>query len=462
MNRDADLPLRTVPFEVANPERIPAQRYYDKEFYKLECQRFWPHVWQMACRLEEIPEVGDWIEYQILDKSVIVLRTKTGVRAFHNACRHRGVRLASGHGNCRRSGFVCPFHGWRYDMNGENTFVYGRRIFGEENLVKSDLALVSCRVETWGGSAFINFDDGAPPLRECLGTIAERLEAHQVDKQKMEWWRAAVLPVNWKLAMEAFMEAYHTMRTHPQLHALTPPEWETYGEDGARSTPRGPLSARKYVELVINFLEKVNAGMSGVLAASELAIAKSLSDMELPEDLPGAAKAFFGRFREEITVQGRARGVPTPDLNQLETTHPVKNVEFLFPNYFLLPMFSAMASYRIRPLGPETCLFELWSLALFPQDEKRQRPVAPAWDAHDDPSYPEIPRQDYANLPLQQLGLHAGGFEYMRLARKDEGLISNYQRLLDGYLAGVEPAKLAKATQVVCSGYNSPILDLGF
>ena len=56
------------PFPVTNPELIPAQRYYDEEFYKLECERLWPRVWQMACRLEEIPEVGCWVEYKILDK----------------------------------------------------------------------------------------------------------------------------------------------------------------------------------------------------------------------------------------------------------------------------------------------------------------------------------------------------------------------------------------------------------
>src|SRR3954462_9018337 len=80
-------PLREVPFKVTNPERIPAQRYYDQKFYELECKYLWPRVWQMAARLEEIPQVGVWVEYRILDKSVIVIRTKSGVKAFHNACR---------------------------------------------------------------------------------------------------------------------------------------------------------------------------------------------------------------------------------------------------------------------------------------------------------------------------------------------------------------------------------------
>jgi len=76
-----------------------------------------------AARLEEITHVGDWVEYKNLGKSAIIVRTKNGVKAFSNSCRHRGVQLASGAGNCKTQGFICPFHGWRYDMEGKNTFV---------------------------------------------------------------------------------------------------------------------------------------------------------------------------------------------------------------------------------------------------------------------------------------------------------------------------------------------------
>ena len=63
-------------------------------------EQLWPRVWQMACRLEEIPEPGDFVEYEILDQSVIVLRgDDREVRAFHNVCRHRGVKLVAGSGD---------------------------------------------------------------------------------------------------------------------------------------------------------------------------------------------------------------------------------------------------------------------------------------------------------------------------------------------------------------------------
>lgn len=91
--------VNEVPFKITDPERIPAQRYYDEEFFKLERELLWPHVWQMACRLEEIPEIGDYVTYRLLDQSVIVVRTASGVKAFQNACRHRGVQLTTDFGN---------------------------------------------------------------------------------------------------------------------------------------------------------------------------------------------------------------------------------------------------------------------------------------------------------------------------------------------------------------------------
>ena len=99
---------RPVPFTIENPERIPTPRYFDAEFYALETERLWPHVWQMACRLEQIAEIGDWVEYTNLGKSVIVVRAKDGVKAFHNACRHRGVPFVNegGHGNCKTPGLA--------------------------------------------------------------------------------------------------------------------------------------------------------------------------------------------------------------------------------------------------------------------------------------------------------------------------------------------------------------------
>jgi phenylpropionate dioxygenase-like ring-hydroxylating dioxygenase large terminal subunit len=458
---------RPVPFTVENPERIPTPRYYDDEFYRLETERLWPHVWQMACRLEQLANVGDYVEYTILGKSVIVVQTKVGVKAFHNACRHRGVPFVGegDHGNCKTPGFICPFHGWRWNIEGENTFVYGRHMFSEEQLDQADLALRPCRVEIWGGMAFINFDDDAPSFRDTIGPVADRLEAHGVSNLRAEWWYQTVLPANWKVAMEAFMEGYHVMRTHPQLQQAAPMLYNAmYGMDtGGIGVPINPnLSVRDNIKAQIKHLGLLSEGMSGMVHEKEVAIARQLADVELPDDPQQAVMMWYGILNHQITEQLRARGEDVPDLNAVAVSDPINAVEFLFPNTFLLPMFSSVSAYRIRPLGPESCMFELWSLTHVAAGDQHETVTEPVVLPYDSQEFPPIPRQDYANIPIQQKGLHATGFDFMRLSKDIEGLISNYNRIIDGHLKGVSPDKLAAATNLLGGNFDGKILDLGF
>jgi phenylpropionate dioxygenase-like ring-hydroxylating dioxygenase large terminal subunit len=456
-----------VPFQVTDPERIPTQRYYDEEFYRLECERLWPHVWQMACRLEQIPNVGDWIEYTNLGKSVIIVRTKAGIKAYNNACRHRGVKLAQEHhGNCETQGFTCPFHGWRWNMDGKNTFVYGKHLFSERQLEQADLALAPCRVELWGGCAWINWDDKAPALLESIGPLAARFEAHALDKLRAEWCYATVLPANWKVAMEAFMEGYHVMRTHPQLQEATPGMYNVrYGQDtgGLGHAVNPKANIRELIDAELRSMQLLSEGMAGMLHAKEVEIARGMREVALPDVDPGQqVMAWYGMVMAEISKQLKARGEPCPDLTTVAQTDPVEAVEYIFPHYFLLPFFSSMSAYRIRPLGPESCLFEIWSLTLFPEGQEPPPVMDPIVLPHDSQEFPPIPRQDYSNIPAQQIGLHAEGFEFMRLAKNIEGLISNYQRLIDGYLNGVAPEKLAKGMNELAGNFDGPIKDLGF
>src|SRR5581483_3994024 len=121
-----------VPFTITDDTSIPPPRYYDSGFAALEYERMWSRTWQMACRLEEIPAPGDFVEYVIGDQSVIVVRVDDAtIRAYHNACRHRGTELGKGTGSFAGGQIVCPFHGWRWNLDGTNSFVYGAAGFPE-------------------------------------------------------------------------------------------------------------------------------------------------------------------------------------------------------------------------------------------------------------------------------------------------------------------------------------------
>src|SRR5258707_14165695 len=101
-----------VPLAVESPDRIPKQRYYDPEFYALEAELFWPRVWQIACRLEEFPVRGGFVEYEILDQPIIAVRLDDDHgRAFYNSSRHCGMKIGEVTGSRRR--FVCPCPGRR-------------------------------------------------------------------------------------------------------------------------------------------------------------------------------------------------------------------------------------------------------------------------------------------------------------------------------------------------------------
>ncbi|MDG2003395.1 MAG: aromatic ring-hydroxylating dioxygenase subunit alpha [Novosphingobium sp.] len=472
-----------IPFPVVDPERIPTQRYFDEDFYEAELEHLWPHVWQMACRLEQIPDVGDWVEYANAGASIIIVRTNDGVKAFHNACRHRGVPFAGGatvdsthsiaHGNCAKSGFVCPFHGWRWNMDGENTFVYGKHLFSERQLDADEINLRPCRVETWGGCAFINLDDNAPSFRDTYGPVADRLEAHGVGNIRSEWWFGTVLPANWKTAMEAFMEGYHVKSTHPQLAEVLPSTIEaSYEYEQAESFGATSLAdiiassksgdAREMIRQHLGLMELNSVGMAGMHHAKEVEIARELAEADLPDDPAQALPMWYGMVGDEITRRMRERGENVPDVNAVAMSDPVSAVEFCFPHYFMLPVFTSMSSYRIRPLGPEHCLFELWSLTHVPEGEEHEVPMEPTMLAFDSAAFPAIPRQDYSNIPIQQKGMHSKGFEFMRLSKYVEGLVSNYHRIIDGHLKGVDQGKLAKATNVLGGGFDGPIKEFDF
>jgi phenylpropionate dioxygenase-like ring-hydroxylating dioxygenase large terminal subunit len=99
------------------------EAFLSQDYAEAEKELLWPRVWQMAGRVEDIPNVGDFFTYEIADESIIIVRTDTDtIKAFYNVCAHRGRQLIdvpedqNGARGNRRS-FVCVFHGWTYDLD---------------------------------------------------------------------------------------------------------------------------------------------------------------------------------------------------------------------------------------------------------------------------------------------------------------------------------------------------------
>jgi len=266
------------------------------------------------------------------------------------------------------------------------------------------------------------------------------------------------------------------LATHPQLVPGDPtkPETIAYVPLPLQLSPMSPfqtlptapmpekIPSQDFIGMNLHFMKILNVGMAGMTHAKDIAVAEALGATQLPEDFAGATVEWRKKLNDAVVAQHRTQGMDIGDLNQIDEKELATSVNFAFPHYFLLPTYGSASSYRIRPLGPEECLFELWSLTRYPDGETPPPIKTPEPWAYNDPRWPPIPTQDFSNLPKQQQGLHTKGFEFMRLSDQAEGLISNYQRLIDGYLAGVEKAKLLEGVQKVSGCIDVPCRDLGF
>ena len=151
--------------------QIPVTRYTSREWHELERTRLWRKVWQMACREENIPDVGSYVVYDIAGDSYLVVRTRNGIRAFVNACLHRGRALKDYDGRC--SEFRCSFHGFTWRLDGSLRYTPAPSEFPEIEANRDDWALPEAKVGLWGGFVFINPDPDAEPFDAFLGTLPD-------------------------------------------------------------------------------------------------------------------------------------------------------------------------------------------------------------------------------------------------------------------------------------------------
>jgi phenylpropionate dioxygenase-like ring-hydroxylating dioxygenase large terminal subunit len=428
------------------PDFVAAERYYDPAFAALENERLWPRAWQMACRLEEIPSPGDYVEYTVADQSVLLVRVADDeVKAYLNACRHRATQLATGAGTFDRGRIICPFHGWSWNLAGENTFVYGAHAFDPALLTPDELCLREARVEIWAACAWINLDPAAPPLLEALDPMPGLLDPLGVGDMRVDWWKAVVLPANWKMAQEAFLEGYHVPQTHPQLTLGHPEQYDPdslvyavhpNGHSSFQLRPnaqakKGAQVGVSEMDAIIESVHLLNSGLEAMTLDREVHIIESMRHRPVPE-----GSTFGAELVKALYTYAAGAGIPLPPPDPAALAR-WGGMFFLFPNYFILPQYGNALVYRVRPHGsdPESCLFELWSLTIPATGEQTPRAVRQGPFAPDDADHwPRIPLQDFSNIGRQQRGVHSRGFDGLRLSRTYEGGIVNMHRQLDRYL----------------------------
>jgi len=194
-------------------------RYHDPEFAKAEWDRVFTKAWLLAGPSADVREAGDWMKFDTGAESFIVVRADDGtLKAHYNVCPHRGSRLVSGDVGSQSS-FTCPFHSWRFDLDGTNLAVTDPETFRPEVLCH-DHNLTSVEVEEAAGLVFIRMDKGGQGLADYLGPILPMLETYQIDRMNPVQYRRSDWAANWKGGIDAFYESYHLHAIHPQTMGI--------------------------------------------------------------------------------------------------------------------------------------------------------------------------------------------------------------------------------------------------
>jgi phenylpropionate dioxygenase-like ring-hydroxylating dioxygenase large terminal subunit len=193
---------------------VPVDVYYSEERFEIEREVF-NHSWLNVGRVEEIPNPGDWLVHELAigSTSVLVVRGKDNqVRAFHNMCAHRGVKLVWGDkGNSGQ--FVCPYHAWTYGSDGALRGVTARECFPNLNQEASGLKPIA--LDVWEGFIFINLDSKPRrTLREWLGPVVDILAGAPFGEYSLGCRLSAEMKGNWKLNVESQSEGYHVQALH--------------------------------------------------------------------------------------------------------------------------------------------------------------------------------------------------------------------------------------------------------
>lgn len=410
---------------------VSIDRYFSREWHQREIEKIWRKTWQLACRIEEIPNIGDHIVYEIVHDSLIVVRTSADeIRAYVNSCLHRGTLLRK-EGGCVKQ-FRCPFHGWTWDLQGQLTKVPQDWDFPHVDPGK--MSLPEARVGTWGGYVFVNFDTDCDPLETYLENLPEHFKAFDLEKRYKAAHVAKIMPCNWKLAMEAFVEAYHVAYAHPQV----------LGYYGDTNTQYDIWPGVRHVSRMIS--------VQGVPspAVSDLSAEKTIEHFRRDAPFfggrpievgPGetARKKLAERAREKI---GKSSGT---DMSKLSDTESLDLIEYmLFPNMVPWGGQSLPITYRFRPYGddPERCIMEIMFLFAKAPDGTHPTPAKmnmlsedQKWaDAPELGSAAMVADQDTDNLMRIQRGLRASKKPGVTLARYQESRIRHYHETLDAYM----------------------------
>jgi phenylpropionate dioxygenase-like ring-hydroxylating dioxygenase large terminal subunit len=441
--------------ELTEPVTIGAEAYISEEYARRERDRLWRKVWLQAGRVEEIPEVGNFLTYDILDDSIVVVRTAPDkISAYYNVCPHRGRRLIDTPKGARNAcgkkrQFVCGFHGFRYNLDGECVHVLQKEDWNGA-LTPQRTHLGEVKADTWGGWVWINMDPKCEPLRDYLEPAASILEPFELQNMRYRWRRWVVFDCNWKVAMEAFDETYHVPATHPEFTkfgdfrgwARAQGKHSNIGYDAPKDLDENQAKLRLGIgdprlstaEMQVYTWEHVKTNTTQTLVDAAVRLAD-----ELPEGTP--ADKVLKHWLDSARRDDAARGVlwPTIDPQHVGSSGTAWQI---FPNFQIGHALNNALCYGARPFGydPDKCIFEAVTYELYPQGQEPKTEWL--YTPVDDEAWLSVLPQDFSNMAAVQQGMKSAGFRGTLPNPYRERSVANLHRNLAHYMGIGAPRKL--------------------
>jgi phenylpropionate dioxygenase-like ring-hydroxylating dioxygenase large terminal subunit len=420
--------LRAASIVDMGDEDIPRDRYVSPAVHDLEVEKVWNRVWQVVCREDEIPETGDVWVHDVAGTSLLVVRSAPGeVRAFHNACLHRGTRLRTEPGHV--SELRCPFHGFSWRLDG--TFAGMPCQWDFPHVEPGEFSLPEVRTGSWGGFVFVTLDPNQAPLEDYLEILPQHFSQWPLEERFTAAHVVRPLRCNWKVALEAFIESYHTVAVHPQLLTTsgdTQTEYDVYpGADHVNRmiTPVGVASGHRH----------------------DVTEQQIVDAMFMTRGDPDAVVPAGGTARELLAEKKRRElsertGRNFSELTDCEILDAIEY--FLFPNFVPWAGYTTPLAYLFRPHGDDVARsrMDVWLLEPIPAGTTRPAATEVRFLGPDD-SWAEAPElgylgpildQDTATLERVQRGLATSVKPGVTLARYQESRIRHFHQTLGRYL----------------------------
>jgi len=357
---------------------LPGHYYSASQTFEQELNTLWRSTWQMAGRVEDIPNPGDYLTVQLGAEPIFVLRRADGnLVALHNICPHRGARLLMGDtpnperldtlGQCGAK-ITCPYHAWTFSADGDLLGISQPHEF--PHLDKSQIHLTPARVDVWGGFIFVCPDAEGESLQKYLADFSGYLEDYHEpwdDLREVMRWNY-VEPVNWKFVVENYVEDYHFSTIHPE-------SLDFY--DFRRIETR--LTGRHCTVFV-------------PYAADYVAKDERLHSMD---------------GKADVSYQG-----------------------FIFPSLMVNTEDDHVSIFRLKPLSPTQTQVEVIFYQT-PQQQAQQPLKRDRLKAN----YDQVMSEDFSVCRLLQEGVHSRAYQVSHLATERELGIAHFHEVLKEYLA---------------------------